>query len=121
ILCQSPGLLQSKKPRLQIASRAFCQKVQLRDHGGPSKAPISHAAPTGRATPRWSVATMHGAASIAGLPATSACVLVGIVGPPLSFSVGDKTLVVVTPAAGTISVAPIVTPEVPELPLAPNK
>src|SRR3954451_1445920 len=48
-----------------------------------SKAPMSQAPPTGRANPRWSSAGQSTVvpASIAGLPASSACVSVG---PPLS-------------------------------------
>ena len=49
----------------------------------PSKAPMSQRAPTGRGTPRWSVAGQSTlfAASMAGLSSSNAIVFVG---PPLS-------------------------------------
>ncbi len=48
---------------------------------GDSNAPMSHALPAGRATPRWSLAEHPAPASTAGLPDCSARVSVG---PPLS-------------------------------------
>ena len=67
---------------------------------GASSAPASHAAPMGRATPRWSVPVAHvGAMSMAGLPVSNATVCVG---PPLfaratNSGVPDTTLLVVVP------------------------
>ena len=95
-----------------------------------STAPMSHRAvpsllpSTFRGKPRWSVCKSAPGlsrqplglpASIAGLPATRACVWVG---PPLFFK-GPR--ICASETLGTISVGPGVKPVTPALPLVPNK
>jgi hypothetical protein len=78
-----------------------------------SKAPISNPAPCGRLTPRWSASGPAGAASTAGLLATSAWVRVG---PPLS---ANGARMAERGWLGTISLPEGVNPLVPEFPSWP--
>src|SRR5439155_1715820 len=85
--------------------------------GMASNAPASHAGPSGRGTPRWSVAAHAGPTGtrlIAGLAAPIACVLVG---PPLSASAATTPAwlsVIVT--CRRVSVSPQVPPAVASRP-----
>lgn len=84
-----------------------------------SNALMSHLAPWGLETPRWSVVgggQSVSTASTAGLPINSACVGVE---PPLSASVGFRMAFRGT--SGTMSVAPGLKPETPASPSCPNR